>query len=137
MAKLWQEFKSFAFKGNMIELAMAVVIGTAFNNVVTGLVSHIIMPVLSYVLPAEQSYRSWQLGKIEIGEFVSQVLNFLIIAWAVFLVIKKLLGNMLRTALPPKSNEPATKECPWCLSVIPLKARRCGHCTSDVTVPVP
>ena len=135
MAKLWQEFKSFAFKGNMIELAMAVVIGTAFNNVVNGLVSHIVMPLLSYVLPAEQSYRSWQLGKIEIGEFLSQLLNFLIIAWVVFLVIKKLLGNMLRTALPPKSNEPTTKECPWCLSVIPIKARRCSHCTSDLTVP--
>jgi large conductance mechanosensitive channel len=134
MRNLWQEFKSFAFKGNMIELAMAVVIGTAFNNVVNGLVRHIIMPALSYVLPAEQSYRTWQLGKIEVGEFLSQVLNFLIIAWAVFLVIKKLLGNVIRTTALPAPQQPTTKECPLCLSVIPLKARKCGHCTADLAV---
>jgi large conductance mechanosensitive channel len=134
MSNLWQEFKSFAFKGNMIELAMAVVIGTAFNNVVNGLVSHIIMPALSYVMPAEQSYRTWQLGKIEIGEFLGQVLNFLIIAWAVFLVIKKLLGSVIRSTTPPSPQQPTTKECPLCLSMIPLKARKCGHCTADLAV---
>jgi large conductance mechanosensitive channel len=134
MPKLWQEFKSFAFKGNMIELAVAVVIGTAFNNVVNGLVSHIIMPAISYVLPAEQSYRTWQLGKIEIGEFLTQVLNFLIVAWAVFLVIKKLLGAVMRTATPPTPQQPTTKECPLCLSIIPLKARKCSHCTADLAV---
>ena len=134
MPKLWQEFKSFALKGNMIELAVAVVIGTAFNNVVNGFVNHIIMPAISYVLPAEQSYRTWQLGKIEIGEFLSQVLNFLIIAWAVFLVIKKLLGTVIRTTAPPAPQEPTTKECPLCLSIIPLKARKCSHCTADLAM---
>jgi large conductance mechanosensitive channel len=133
MRKLWQEFKTFAFKGNMIDLAVAVVIGAAFGAVIASLVKNIIMPALSYMTPGEASYRTWQIGRVEIGAFIAEVINFLIIAAAIFLVVVKLLGSVLKRAQPaPPPAGPTTKECPFCLSVIPLKARRCAHCIADL-----
>ena len=134
---LWQEFKSFAMKGNMIDLAVAVVIGGAFGAIVSSLVADIIMPAVSYVLPAGMSYEQWQVGRadkpIRIGKFLAAIVNFLIVALAVFVVIVKVMGGMLkRAAGTPKAAEPTVKECPRCLSVIPLKATRCPQCTSDL-----
>ncbi|HEV8604882.1 MAG TPA: large conductance mechanosensitive channel protein MscL [Tepidisphaeraceae bacterium] len=133
MKHLWQEFKSFAFKGNMIDLAVAVVIGAAFGAVVNSMVKNIFMPLLSYVIPNQGGYRAWHIGRLEVGAFLSEVLNFLIIALAVFLVIVKLIGVLMQKAAPPPApSEPITKECPFCLMVIPIKARKCGHCTSEL-----
>jgi large conductance mechanosensitive channel len=133
MKKIWQEFKTFAFKGNMIDLAVAVIIGGAFGGVVNALVKNIIMPLLSYFTPQADSYRAWQIGKVEIGIFLGEVVNFLIIAAAVFFIIVKVLGTLIKKATPPPAPaEPMTKECPLCLSAIPIKARKCGHCTSDL-----
>jgi large conductance mechanosensitive channel len=135
---LWQEFKSFAMKGNMIDLAVAVVIGTAFSAIVTSLVNDIIMPAVSYVLPAGMSYEAWAFGSnpekpIRIGKFLAAIVNFLILALSVFIVIVKIMGGMMkRAAGTPKPSEPTTKECPRCLSVIALKATRCPQCTSDL-----
>ena len=67
MQKLWQEFKAFALKGNMIDLAVAVIIGAAFGSVINSLVKNILMPVLSYLLPSPEGYRGWHIGRIEIG----------------------------------------------------------------------
>src|SRR5262245_18507911 len=126
--RLWNEFRTFAFKGNLIDLAVAVVIGVAFGAVITSLVKNIIMPALSYVAPGEGSYRAWQLGRSEIGAFLAEVVNFLLISAAVFLVVVKVLRSLLKRARPvPAVAEPVTKECPLCLSVIPLKAVRCAH----------
>jgi large conductance mechanosensitive channel len=134
MKGLWQEFRSFAFKGNMIDLAVAVVIGTAFGAVINSLVKNIIMPLLGYVIPKEGGYRAWKIGALEVGSFLGEVLNFLLIALAVFLVMVKIIGYLMKRAVPPPAAaEPITKECPMCLMVVPIKARRCGHCTSDIS----
>ena len=133
MKGLWNEFRNFAFKGNMIDLAVAVVIGGAFGAVVTSMVKNIFMPILSYVIPNKGGYQAWHIGRLMIGEFLSDVLNFVIIALAVFIMIVKLLGYLMKKAAPPPpSSEPVTKECPFCMMVIPIKASRCGHCTSQL-----
>ncbi len=132
LSSIWQEFKSFAFKGNMIELAVAVVIGAAFGAVIKSLVDNIIMPLVGYVTP-HMNYTEWHLGKVTIGKFLADLLNFLIIAVAVFLTIVKVVDAIVKrvgsTAAP---TEPTTRECPLCLSAIPIKARKCSHCTADV-----
>ena len=83
---LWQEFKSFAFKGNLIELALAVVLGGAFGNVVNSLAKNVLMPLASYILPGTDNYRGWHLGRVELGAFLGELLNFLVIAGAMYLV---------------------------------------------------
>jgi large conductance mechanosensitive channel len=131
-AEVWRDFKGFALKGNIIDLAVAVVIGGAFGSVVNSLVKNIIMPLLSYVLPSEGGYRAWRLGRIEIGTFLGELLNFLVIAAAMFLIMKKLIEALSRAKLLPSSPAPTTRPCPFCLSEIPVKARKCAHCTADL-----
>ena len=132
VSTLWQEFKSFAFKGNMIDLAVAVVIGAAFGSVIKSIVDNIIMPLVGYVTP-KMTYTEWHFGKILIGKFLGDLLNFLIVAFAVFITIVKLLGAVMkRVGSEPAPSEPTTKECPYCLSVIPLRATRCAHCTAEL-----
>lgn len=132
-SSLWQEFKAFAMKGNMIDLAVAVVIGAAFGDIIKSLVGDVIMPLISYITP-KMPYADWHLGKVMIGHFINNCVYFFIIAGAVFIVIVKLLGAVMKaTAGTPKPSEPTTKECPFCLSVIPIKATRCAHCTSELS----
>ena len=130
MKGLWTEFRNFAFKGNMIDLAFAVVIGAAFGAVVKSMVDNIIMPVLGYVIPSKGGYLGWHIGTLKIGLFLGDVLNFLIIALAVFVVIVKVVGYLMRRASPPAP--PGTKDCPFCLMAVPIKATKCGHCTSEL-----
>ncbi len=132
MSKLWQEFKDFAFKGNMIDLAIAVVIGAAFGKVIDSVVKNIFFPALSYIPGLHGGWEHWHIGKIEIGPFLAELLNFLIIALAVFLVIVKGLQLLKgRVKPPPAPGEPTIKECPFCLSEIPFKASRCKFCATD------
>ncbi len=117
MRNLWQEFKAFAMKGNMIDLAVAVVIGTAFGAIVSSLVADIIMPAVSYVLPAGMSYEAWTVGNpekpIRVGKFLAAIVNFLIVALSVFVVIVKIMGGVIKRAHgTPKPSEPTTKEFP-------------------------
>ena len=108
---LVEEFRSFAFKGNVVELAVGVIIGGAFGKIVDSLVKHIIMPAVSVLLPGQQGYLGWKLtllGKdIPYGLFLGEVVNFLLVALAVFLFIVKFLGWVMRvkqqevTAAPP------------------------------------
>jgi large conductance mechanosensitive channel len=128
--KLWDEFKAFAFKGNMIDLALAVVIGGAFGGVVNSLVKDIIMPIVGHIVPNEAGYLGWKVWGIGIGSFLGELVNFLIIAAAVFLVIVKLVGSVVKKPEPPAG--PPMKECPLCCSNIPVKARKCAHCTADL-----
>ena len=89
--KFLEEFKAFAFKGNMVELAVAVVIGGAFGKVIDSLVKSVLMPLVSYLVPTSGGdYRTWTLGRIEIGAFLGEFINFLLIALAVFLAVVKL-----------------------------------------------
>ena len=125
------DFKAFAFKGNMIDLAVAVVIGAAFKTVIDAVVSDVIMPIISIVTP-HLPYQEWHVWRFPIGHLLNQLLNFLIVAFAVFITVVKLSQAVLsRASRPSVPGEPTTKECPYCLSVIPAKARKCAHCTAD------
>ncbi|HTL29363.1 MAG TPA: large conductance mechanosensitive channel protein MscL [Tepidisphaeraceae bacterium] len=130
--KLWQEFKEFAFKGNMIDLAIAVVIGAAFGKVIDAVVKNLFLPTLSYIPGLHGGWEHWAIGKVQIGPFLAELLNFLIIALAVFLVIVKGLQLLKgKQKPPPPPGEPTIKECPFCLSEIPFRASRCKNCTAD------
>jgi large conductance mechanosensitive channel len=112
---LFEEFKKFAFKGNVIDLAVAVIIGAAFGKIIDSLVKHIIMPLISVIMPGEESYVAWKLvirGKdIPYGLFLGEVVNFLIVALVLFIFIVKFLGWIMKAkkqeaAAPP----PPTKD---------------------------
>ena len=131
-SRWWGEFKGFALKGNVLELATAVVIGGAFQSVVNGLVEHIVMPILGYVTPRAETYADWTIGRIEVGAFLASLINFLMVAAALFLVIRKIVGSIRKAIDPPDPARPTTKECPYCLSKIPDPATRCAYCTSEL-----
>ena len=158
---LFKEFKEFAMRGNIVDLAIGVVIGSAFQSIVTSLVNDIIMPFTS-IFTGNVNYEDWVIdifggaAKIQIGSFITAVINFLLIAFSIFLVLKYInklnkkiddLNKEVTETLSKKSiiklkrkkeikeeekgnKEPATKICPYCLSEIPYKATRCSHCTS-------
>ncbi len=112
---LVEEFKNFAFKGNVIDLAVGVIIGAAFGKIIDALVKQIIMPLISLAIPGEQGYRAWKLvidGKeIPYGMFLGEVLNFLIVALALYLFIVKFLGLILKAkAAPPPSPPKPTRD---------------------------
>jgi len=125
------EFKAFIMKGNVIDLAVAVVVGGAFGKIVTAFVDGMVMPLVTYVLPANIKWEEWVLGKFRIGAVLGATVNFLIIALVIFLVLIKLLGRFIKKDEPPAA-APDTKECPACLEQVPLKATRCKHCTSQL-----
>jgi large conductance mechanosensitive channel len=115
---LLEEFKRFAFKGNVVELAVGVIIGGAFGKIVDSLVKHIIMPVIAVILPGQQGYLGWKLtlaGKeIPYGLFLGEVVNFLLVAAAVFFFIVKFLGWIMKMkeedAITPPPPPPLTKD---------------------------
>jgi large conductance mechanosensitive channel len=124
------EFKAFIVKGNVIDLAVAVVVGGAFGKIVTAFVDGIVMPMVTYVLPANIRWEEWVLGKFRIGTVLGATVNFLIIALVIFIVLVKFLGKFIKNEGAPAA--PTTKECPACLEQVPLKASRCKHCTSQL-----
>jgi large conductance mechanosensitive channel len=124
------EFKAFIMKGNVIDLAVAVVVGSAFGKIITAFVDGIVMPLVTYVLPANIKWEEWVLGKFRVGAVLGATVNFLIIALVIFLVLIKFLGKFLKKEEAPAA--PTTKECPACLEQVPLKATRCKYCTSQL-----
>ena len=135
---LWAEFKTFAFKGNMIDLAVGLIIGAAFGTVVKSMVDHLIMPLIAAVIPNSKGVESIGFtvngSRVPVGMFLGAVINFLIVALAVFLLIVKIVGSVVKktSGPPPAPGEPTVKECPLCLSEIPIKARRCKYCAADL-----
>jgi len=144
-----KEFKKFALKGNMIDLAVGVIIGGAFNGLVNSLVKDIITPILSlltgkidftnlFIALDGNKYatlaEAQELGvaTVNYGNFISGLINFLIMAFVVFLLVKGI--NKLRTIneKPEAPATPTTKKCPYCLSEIAIEATRCPHCTSEL-----
>ena len=123
------EFKAFVMKGNVVDLAVAVVVGAAFGKIVSAVVDGIVMPMVSYVLPSGD-WQAWTVGKFKIGSVLGASVDFLIIAFVVFLVLVKLLGSL--TKKKAAEAEPTTKECPACLEQVAIKATRCKHCTSQL-----
>ena len=139
-----REFKEFIARGNVIDLAVAVVIGAAFGRIVTSLVEGIIMPPIGLMLgkvdfsnlfidlsgqhPASLAEAQLKgLPVITYGTFLNDVISFLIIAFVIFLIVKSI--NRLREAPPPPPN---TKDCPFCMTAIPLAATRCSACCVDL-----
>jgi large conductance mechanosensitive channel len=141
-----REFREFIARGNVIDLAVGVIIGAAFGKIVTTLVEGVIMPPIGLVLgridfsslfyvldtskgvPASLAdAKTKGVPVIAYGQFFNDVISFLIVALAVFMLVKQV--NRLKRETPPT---PPTKECPFCASSIPVKARRCPNCTSEV-----
>ena len=128
MKKFIEEFKAFALRGNMMDMAVGVIIGGGFTGIVTSLTDNFINPILNLVTRAEM-YTLRDLVRFA-SRFASDLLNFLILAFVLFCLIKGINKIM---ALGQKKQEPAapsTKKCPYCLSEIPVQATRCPHCTS-------
>jgi large conductance mechanosensitive channel len=127
------EFREFAVKGNAVDMAVGIIIGGAFGKIVTSLVNDIIMPPIGMLLgQVPFSSLAVQLNEktfIKYGVFLNTVLDFVIVAFCMFLVVRQM-NRVKKVMLPPA--EPTTKECPQCLSTIPLKAKRCAHCTSQL-----
>jgi large conductance mechanosensitive channel len=142
---MWKEFKDFIMRGNVVDLAVAVIIGGAFGKIITSLVNDIIMPPIGLLLGgvdfanlfidlSGMGYTSLADAQaagaptINYGLFINAIIDFVIVALVIFLVIKAI--NKLKKPAPVAA--PSTKECPRCLSTIPLQATRCPHCTSDL-----
>jgi large conductance mechanosensitive channel len=144
-----KEFREFAMRGSVVDLAVGVIIGAAFGKIVTSFTNDILMPPIGmllgkmdfsnlYVALNGQTYENLDAAKkatavIAYGSFINTLIDFLIIAFALFLVVRAI-NRMQRH---PEKAVPETCECPYCLSVIPVKATRCPNCTSDVSATAP
>ena len=135
MKAFMKEFKEFISKGNVMDLAVGVIIGGAFQAIVGSLVNDIIMPLLGIKTGGlDFSHLAITVGEAQIlyGSFISAIINFLLMALVLFLVIKALNKAKSLTAKPEEPKAPTTKKCPYCQSDIPLAATRCPHCTSEL-----
>ncbi|HZF56303.1 MAG TPA: large conductance mechanosensitive channel protein MscL [Polyangiaceae bacterium] len=132
-----KEFREFAFKGNVIDLAVGVVIGAAFQKIISAIVDGLIMPVVSLLLPSgqwrEYVVRVWK-AEIKVGSLLGNTLDFVIVAFVLFLIVKRFLHHQKKHDPTPPALAPAeeSRDCPACLEKIPKKARRCKHCTEIV-----
>ncbi len=146
-----KEFKEFATKGNIMDMAIGVIIGGAFQKIVTSLVNDLIMPIIT-IFTGKVNFSDLTLtignSSIKYGSFITTIIDFLIIAFSIFIAIrsfnklsastkenienlKKKIGDTDETE-EMQPQEPATKQCPYCLSEIPYKAVKCAHCTADL-----
>jgi large conductance mechanosensitive channel len=141
-----KEFKAFALRGNVVDMAVGIIIGGAFGKIVSSLVKDVIMPPIGKLLGGVDfsglyinlsggtfdtlaAAQEAGAATINYGLFINTVLDFLIVAFAIFMMVKQ----MNRLKKEPAPADPTTKDCPFCLSNIPIKATRCGHCTSQLT----
>lgn len=130
-----REFKEFVLRGNVVDLAIAVVIGAAFGAVVTALVKDIITPLIA-AIGGQPNFGNLKFtinnSQFQYGDFINAVISFLIIAAVVFFLIVKPMNLLLQRARREPPADPTTRKCPECLSEIPLEARRCAFCTAEV-----
>ena len=147
---MFKEFKEFAVRGNVVDMAVGIIIGASFGTIVNSFVSDIIMPPIGLLLnnvdfsslfmvlkegkvvgpyASLADARSAGAVTVNYGVFMNAIISFLIVAFAVFLLVRNINRLKKEKEVPPAT--PATKECPYCLSVIPVKAVRCAHCTSE------
>src|ERR1700681_4274045 len=139
-----KEFKEFAMRGNVLDMAVGIVIGAAFGQIVTSFVQDVLMPPIGRLLghvdfsnlflnlsgtyyPTIAAAKAGGAATLNYGLFLNTVINFLIVAFAVFLLVRQV--NRLA---PKPAPAPATRDCPYCLSAVPAKATKCSHCTSEL-----
>ena len=129
--KLLKEFKEFAAKGSIVDLAVAVVIGGAFGKIVSAFVSDLVMPLVNVLTPGGD-WRKIELTSLhfKVGDFAGTVVDFVIVAVVIFIVIVKMMGAMKKAPPPVEEVKPETKQCPECLEIVPKAARRCRACAS-------
>ena len=132
--KFFEEFKAFAMRGNVLDMAVGVVVGGAFTAIVTAMVDDVINPLIGLFFKMDFSNVVIDLGgsSIKIGLFVNSVINFLIVAFVLFVVVKFINSLHKKPAEPAAPAAPTTKVCPYCQSEIAIKAVRCPHCTSKL-----
>ena len=140
-----KEFKEFAMRGNVLDMAIGVIIGGAFGKIVSSLVSDVLMPPIGLLMgkvdfsslflnlsgtsqPSLAAAKATGTPTVNYGVFLQTVFDFIIIAFVIFLLVKQI--NRLKKTDAPAA--PTTKDCPQCLSTIPIKATKCAHCTSNV-----
>jgi large conductance mechanosensitive channel len=129
-----KEFREFISRGNVLDLAVAVVIGVAFGAVVTALVDNIIMPIIGIIIGGvDFKGLTITVGSAVIGygAFIQALIDFLIIAFVIFMIVRYY-NRLLNRFQKPAAVDPTTKDCPYCLTSIPLKATRCPACTSQL-----
>ena len=143
-----KEFKEFAMRGNVVDMAVGIIIGGAFGKIITSMVNDIIMPPIGklmgdvnfgdkFINLSGGQYKSLADAKaagaavIAYGSFVNVVIDFIIVAFCIFLMIKAM-NSLKKKPAPTPQSGPVSKDCPYCLSTIPIKATRCAHCTSEV-----
>ncbi|MEN8097718.1 MAG: large conductance mechanosensitive channel protein MscL [Chloroflexota bacterium] len=152
MGKVWKEFREFAMRGSLIDMAVGIIIGGAFGAVIKSLVADLLMPPLGLLLgnadftnlfsvmrdgevagPYATLLEAQEAGAVTInyGLFIVAIINFILIAFAVFMLVRTI--NRLRAEEEEVVEEPTTKECPYCMSTIALNATRCAFCTADLT----
>ena len=155
MGKLMKEFKQFAIQGNMLDMAVGMIIGAAFKDIVNSVVNNLIMPIVSiftgkidfsnmFIALDGNEYATLAAAQeaaaptLNYGLFITAFINFVILAFVIFMMVKGI--NKLRTSVEPKKEEapaapaePTEKTCPFCQSTISIKATRCPHCTSELT----
>ena len=151
MKKFMEEFKTFVMRGNVLDLAVGVIIGGAFQKIITSMVNDIIMPVIT-LITGGVDFRQWFIAldggtyetleaaqevgaaTLNYGVFITEVINFLIMAFVIFMIVRTV--NKIAAAAKPKVEEapaaPTTKKCPHCCSEIAIEATRCPNCTSEL-----
>lgn len=147
---MFKEFKEFIVRGNVIDLAVGIIMGAAFGKIVTSLVNDILMPPIGLILgkvdftnlyivlsgsvaagtPLEEAKKAAGVVTLNYGAFLNTVIDFVIVAFAIFLLIRQV--NRLKRQPAPVEAAPTTKECPFCCSTVNIKATRCPHCTSQL-----
>lgn len=142
-----KEFKEFAMRGNVLDMAVGIIIGAAFGKIISSFVEDILMPPIGMLLggvdfsnlflnltgqDASTLAAAKAAGAVTInyGVFFNHVFNFLIVAFAIFMLVRQV--NRLKREEPAPAPAPTTKDCPYCQMSVPIKASRCGHCTSDL-----
>ena len=148
---MWKEFKEFAMRGNVIDMAIGIIIGGAFNTIVKSLIDDILMPPLGLALNRVNftdlfinlsggTYASLAdaqaagAATINYGLFINNVLSFVVVAIVMFLIVREMNEMRRKQEKPAPPAEPTTKDCPYCLTKIPIKATRCPSCTSQLDV---
>jgi len=145
---MFKEFKEFALRGNVLDMAIGIIIGSAFGKIISSLVNDVIMPPIGLLIgninfadlflnisgkPAESLAQAKQLGAatINYGIFINAIIDFVLVAFVLFMLIKQF--NRIKKEKPAPEAAPTTKDCPYCYSTIPIKATKCAHCTSSIS----